>query len=319
MDRFIKKYKTENIIQIALDNSELSKPYIAYVINDDIIDWNSKKKDYSKDYLTFIAIEDGTFSFSGTSTANTLSYSIDNGATWIALANGANTPTINQGKSIMWKGTPTPLSTKGIGTFISTGKYNVVGNIMSILFGDNYKNQVNLSSKSYAYMRLFIHSKIVNAENLILPATTLVTNCYNYMFYGCTSLKTAPNLPATRVGYKSYSSMFGDCTSLKTAPELPATTLEYESYSLMFNGCTGLTTAPELPATTLANNCYNYMFQGCTSLNYIKCLATNVTSTYYTSNWVNNVSSTGTFIKAPNATWSTGTSGIPTGWTVQDA
>jgi hypothetical protein len=88
----------------------------------------------------------------------------------------------------------------------------------------------------------------------------------------------------------------------------------------MFNGCTSLTTAPELPATALTNYCYNYMFYGCSKLNYIKALFTTTPSTSYTNNWVSGVASSGTFVKNKNATWNvTGTSGIPSGWTVQTA
>ena len=88
----------------------------------------------------------------------------------------------------------------------------------------------------------------------------------------------------------------------------------------MFRGCTNLTTAPNLSATTLANYCYYGMFYGCTSLNYIKMLAININYTSCLSNWVKGVASTGTFIKHPNMTsLSSGTSGIPTGWTVQNA
>jgi hypothetical protein len=92
----------------------------------------------------------------------------------------------------------------------------------------------------------------------------------------------------------------------------------------MFYGCTNLTTAPVLPATTLASNCYTNMFNGCTSLNYIKAMFTTTPSgsspNYYTSNWVDGVASSGTFVKNSAATWTTtGTSGIPTGWTVQTA
>ena len=181
-----------------------------------------------------------------------------------------------------------------------------------------------------------------------LPATTLANNCYELMFSGCTSLTTAPSLPATTLAYGCYSSMFYGCTNLTTAPSiLPATTLADSCYGSMFQNCTSLTTAPQLPATTLANNCYEYMFQncrslttapsilpattlidscyhgmfsGCTSLNYIKCLATNISASNCTVNWVSGVSRTGTFVKNPSMTsWSTGTNGIPTGWTVQDA
>ena len=34
------------------------------------------------------------------------------------------------------------------------------------------------------------------------------------MFYGCTSLTTAPELPATTLAEACYSGMFCDCTSL---------------------------------------------------------------------------------------------------------
>ena len=88
----------------------------------------------------------------------------------------------------------------------------------------------------------------------------------------------------------------------------------------MFNGCTSLITAPELPAITLVDYCYNGMFQNCTNLNYIKAMFTTTPSTSYTNNWVSGVASSGTFVKNSAAEWDVrGTSGIPTGWTVQTA
>ena len=141
------------------------------------------------------------------------------------------------------------------------------------------------------------------------------------MFNGCTSLKTAPALPATTLAMYCYYNMFQGCKSLATAPkELPATTLADGCYFGMFQDCTSLTTAPELPATTLAMGCYYQMFQGCTKLNYIKCLATDISASYCTGNWVSGVAFTGTFVKARRMTsWTTGVSGIPTGWRVQNA
>ena len=81
-----------------------------------------------------------------------------------------------------------------------------------------------------------------------------------------------------------------------------------------------LTKASELPATTLATGCYRSMFVYCSKLNYIKCLATDISATDCTSSWVNGVASSGTFVKADSMeSWSTGTSGIPSGWTVTSA
>lgn len=280
--------------------------------------------DYSQDYLTFRALEDGTFSWSGTSSANCLSYSTDSGATWSTPAQKITTSTISSGNTIMWKGSGMSPTYNGIGTFYqSTPRFNVEGNIMSLLFGDNFSGQTDLTGYNNAFVFLFsrygYYGKIVNAENLILPASTMVDECYNSMFYNCTSLTAAPVLPATTLAENCYGGMFSGCTSLTTAPELPATELAVGCYYGMFAGCTSLTAAPELPATTLAEFCYGTMFRGCTSLNSITCLATNITADKCLSSWVDGVAASGTFIKAASmSSWTTGNSGIPSGWTVVD-
>lgn len=154
----------------------------------------------------------------------------------------------------------------------------------------------------------------------VLPATTLASNCYESMFSNCTGLTTAPVLSATTLASSCYEGMFRGCTSLTTAPVLSATTLADYCYSEMFGDCTSLTTAPVLSATTLAESCYGYMFYNCTNLNYVKCLATSFPWGDETMDWLDNVSPTGTFVKASGATgWSRDASGIPSGWTVQNA
>jgi len=66
----------------------------------------------------------------------------------------------------------------------------------------------------------------------------------------------------------------------------------------------------------LISNCYREMFYGCKKLNYIKCLATNISASYALYNWLKSASSTGTFYKKAGVTYPSDTSGIPTGWTV---
>lgn len=100
---------------------------------------------------------------------------------------------------------------------------------------------------------------------------------------------------------------------------LPATTLSEGCYKKMFYGCTGLTRAPELPAESLTKECYNCMFLGCESLNYIKCLATDISAYNCTANWLANVSLTGTFVQTQNNNiWRVkdSYSGIPKHWTI---
>lgn len=279
---------------------------------------SKKNSGYSEQYLTFEALENTTFKF----TENALQYSLNDGNTWTTLPADTDSPTITAGSKIMWKGIPDSISDEyGIGAFSATGNFEVSGNIMSLLYGDNFIGQTDLTGKSWAFLDLFTdNDKLIDAENLILPATTLARSCYSNMFYGCTSLTTAPELPMATLAFGCYDSMFQGCTSLTTAPELSATTLVEGCYDSMFQGCTSLTTAPELPATTLASYCYYEMFAGCTSLNYIKCLATDISAMYCITNWVSGVAATGTFVKESSASnWPTGQSGIPQGWTIQDA
>ena len=217
---------------------------------------------YENQYLTFEALEDGTFSFT-----NAVQYTIDNGATWTTLNANTASPTVTRGNKIMWKAEITPSWPSGVGTFSSTGRYNVEGNPMSLLFGDNFKGKTDLTGKNYALYGLFKDdSNVINAKNLSLPATTLANRCYNSMFWGCTSLVNTPALPATTLAESCYGNMFYGCSNLTTAPALPATTLAKNCYFSMFDSCKNLTTAPELPATTLADYCYEQMFASCTNL-----------------------------------------------------
>ena len=194
--------------------------------------------------------------------------------------------------------------------------YDVGGNINSLV-KVNFANDTNCYSFTNMFQDKF---KLKSAGNLILPATTLTDMCYKSMFGNCTSLTTAPELPATTLAMFCYNFMFDKCASLTTAPELPATTLVQGCYGSMFYDCTSLTAAPELPATTLTDMCYMEMFLGCINLNYIKCLATDISASICVYQWAWNVAATGTFVKAASiSTWETGVSGIPDGWTVQDA
>ena len=295
-------------------------------------------------YLTIVALEDGlTAALSG----NTVEYCVDGDENWKSLSPNTNTESINKGQTLSFRGNLTPASSKGIGRFTISKSCDLTGNCNSLLFGDYAKTNKSLSGMDYAFYNLFSNcSTIKNVSSHFLPATTLASwcyydmfyfckslttapelpattlssSCYRGMFYNCASLTTAPELPATKLADSCYYSMFQNCTSLTTAPALPATRLTNQCYSGMFGYCTSLTTAPELPATTLVSYCYGGMFNGCSKLNYIKALFTTTPSTSYTNYWVKSVASSGTFVKNKNATWNvTGTSGIPSGWTVQTA
>ena len=377
-------------------------------------------------YLTFTALEEGTFTLtigSGVSTSllESVAYSIDEGETWTTASNQDDetvtltTPTIRKGDRVLWKGVGTSMSVADTSTaqadrlasssiFSSSGKFIAAGNVMSLLYGDDFKGETSFEDNSSSNLALlFYNSKIVSADKMylpattatdnvylrmfngcslllaapdfllmtladnccyamfngctslktlpndLLPATTMTANCYRIMFANCTSLKEIPNgflpattlanvcyramfqkctslttvpsdlLPATTLANECYYGMFNGCTSLTTAPELPATTLAEICYDTMFNGCISLTTAPELPATTLVYGCYRNMFFGCYNLNSITCLATDISASECTFEWMKYVSSRGTFTKHISTdSWTRGISGIPSNWTVKN-
>lgn len=284
----------------------------------------------SGDYLTFYALEDVAFLFEGRN-GNTVQYSLDSGSTWATLSANTATPTITSGNTVLWKGELIPStnvsSGVGIGKFSSTGRFNLGGNPMSLLFGDNFRGQTSLSGKDYAFTSLFSGcSGLINAERLALPATTLSLECYAHMFSGCINLtKVSENLlPATALTNYCYQRMFRSCYSLTTVLELPALTLSKACYSGMFQYCSNLPQAPVLNARTLVTYCYAEMFNACSKLNYIKCLATNISAEGCTSLWISGVAKSGTFVKASSiSNWhicnTSSYDGIPCNWTIQDA
>lgn len=206
---------------------------------------------------------------------------------------------------------------------ITADTYNVGGNIMSLIYGDNFLNKTSFpNNSSYNFYGLFFSggsirdNKVVNANNLVLPATTLASSCYRNMFENCTSLTTAPALPATTLANTCYQGMFSGCSALTTAPALPATTLVDSCYNSMLSGCTSLTTAPTLPATTLTNGCYEFMFYGCTSLNSVTTYAQDISANSCISSWLYNVAAQGDFYNLGSASYTADSaSGIPSGWT----
>ena len=242
--------------------------------------------------LTFIADERGSFSFS-----DNVEYSIDAGATWHTLAANTNSPLIDRGFSILWRGNNNNSRGTGVGRFYSSGKFKAEGNPLSLVYGsDNYIGVTSLEGLHNIFNSLFKNSKITDAKNLSLQFTTLDTDCYygmfsgceyltlpptilpalrlkDYcyasMFYGCTRLTRTPALPATVAAVGCYNEMFMNCKSLSRVPtELPCTNLsscDY-CYAEMFSGCEALLEAPDLPATTLSSGCYQRMFMNCKSL-----------------------------------------------------
>lgn len=243
-------------------------------------------------------------------------YSLDKGTTWNQLASANQAITLlNAGDQVMFRGANA--SYNGNGQFIITKAAStrgmsgeaaakgmtrannsellchVFGNILSLIKSDGFAEMTELAAENEgAFKNLFADCPIDlssdEAKALVLPATTLVKDCYDNMFSGCTTLTKAPELPAQSLAENCYNSMFSNCASLEKTPELPAQTLAENCYNSMFKGCESLKEVAELPATTLEKGCYNSMFTDCKSLTEAPVLpATTLVSECYTGMFEN--------------------------------
>lgn len=279
--------------------------------------------DYANEYLTFVAQTDGVTIGLNNARSNVFQYSLDSGNTWNNLVNKQSTPSINNGDKIMFKASGLSVDgEKGIGRLHPSASASVEGNVMSLIYGDDFSGQTAIPN-NFQFRRLFSGAtNLTSAENFVIPATSLRKQCYSGMFQACTSLTKTPKAIGSSAmtwngGDYVMSDMFHGCTSLTTVSSglLPALNLGNQCYWYMFEDCSSLTETPHLLATEAATQCYQGMFKNCSSLNNVTCLLRNP-STY--SEWLDGVAANGTFYKNSNASWSSGSNGIPTNWTVVD-
>ena len=250
--------------------------------------------DYSRDYLTLDILTGGTVAWctAGAGANKTIEYSINGGA-WNTITSSSAPPTINvsDGDKVRLRGTNSTYASSNadyVGFSGGTASFDVEGNIMSLVYGDNFVNNTALTG-TYNFCSMFKQTNVISAENLILPATTLTPHCYRALFANSPTVTVAPALPATTLANACYRFMFQDAA---------------------------ITTAPDLLAPILVTDCYDGMFNNCLKLDYIRCLATDISAASATTGWVMSVASNGTFVKDANTEWPIGTSGIPSKWVV---
>lgn len=125
---------------------------------------------------------------------------------------------------------------------VVSGRYNAGGSVLSLFYGSEYlKNTTHLVGR---LRQLFAESKkIVSAKELVLATVyQQESGMYQELFKDCTLLKEPPKLPAT-LSPSCYRSMFYGCTSLTTAPSLLAskdTGVPRGWYREIYAGCSNL-------------------------------------------------------------------------------
>ena len=181
---------------------------------------------YIRKYLTIQAIETGTISvvISSGCSSMTISYSLDNGVTWIdnAFTTGTaktyTTPTISAGDRVLWKCISTDGSfSKEYGKvikFLSTKSCKMYGNILSMIYGDAFIGKNTVTDGFQTFRQNFTNLKVVDAEYLIIPVMTMKQYVAIMMFDGNTNLVKGPALVSDDIQAGALRQAFRNNTHL---------------------------------------------------------------------------------------------------------
>lgn len=191
------------------------------------IDGSKVKFGGGNEYLTFTALEAPLtvrLQKNGSPSTISLQYSTD-GSDWIDYTVDDNITVNNVNDKVMFKAKTTNTAfssnSNSLYKFYLNAACKVSGNIMSLL--DANCECTTLFDAGQAFRNLFEgETNLVDASELMLPATILTSYCYAYMFYHCTSLSAPPReLPATTPSNNCYQSMFEQCM-FQEAPAISA-------------------------------------------------------------------------------------------------
>jgi len=199
-------------------------------------------------------------------------------------------------------------------------------------------NQSNLSGfgnpqrirtvKTHGCDLMFSGTKITSAINL-----NGVTSAWPHAFYqmhkSCLNLTTASNLNGlTEINPYTCAYMYEGCSLIVDPPEMNnVTIIRNDGMAYMFSQCSSLTKGVNLKSVTsidfnsgtttagLLGSCYRL----CTSIT--EAYAPNISDlsdVNILKNWLYGASSTGRAYKKSNATFISGSNGLPTGWTSEN-
>lgn len=193
-------------------------------------------------WFRLTAIEDSVFTLTIPSqvTASQIvdvSYSIDEGTTWVTTSNSSSavtitTPQVMTGDSVIWKGHASQwgVNNYNFAAFTSTGKFNVSG-LISYLFTES---KTSPTQKSRLFSGMFYgSSNLVSAKDLEIPDIPQTTSSNSHI----------------------CAYMFQNCTSLTTSPTLQFKSLMTNHFLRAFQGCSQLSSITMLATSVSANNC----------------------------------------------------------------
>ena len=198
MREFIHRFNSESDFENLYFSSAYTEPWLSStrieesgggITNSIRVKYN--KNEYEKlleTPLTFEITVDGDIVWKKLNNAPsiTIEYSL-NGEDWIEVTSTTDGALIHvvSGDTVQFRGNNTSYGTNydNCNAFSgSTAQFNAKGNIMSLINSTNFRELAALTSR-YTFARLFDGCNgLTDASKLLLPATTLVSNCYQNMF-----------------------------------------------------------------------------------------------------------------------------------------
>ena len=304
MARHIKKYDCTSERMADGKSGVLVNPYVAEINGN--IDYNSQTLTEDPNFKSYFWVDRFVdFDFANFN----LTYNYEPGIYGVLYYS------TDTGETKTWTEYTEPIAITGRTYFKRTGvqasskiftsdspyySYKIGGNIFSLIISDDYLNEnYEFSATTDLIGGLFKgDNKVLNAENLV----------YNFIY----------KLKYPQYTFYPLNATFSGATEFQVPPAYIK--FPYAAGYNLSNSfrATSLSTAPEFifPNPNATTN-VSGIFRGCSSLSNVKCLKTGSNITF--TNWLNGVSASGTFTKNKNSTWSSGVSGIPSGWTIVDS
>ena len=219
---------------------------------------------------------------------------------WTSTNSPGTAITLNAGATIYLKGKVNTFCSSGsanqwvgFDSNSTSNKIHIGGNIMSLFYAENFRENTEFDSTYTAHCVGMFHTfkGLVDASKLVLPAKTLTKWSYGHMFQYSAQLQYPPIIEMNNIQAASTCKyMFHSCSSLLETPILYPTTHNSKTY------------------------CYDYMFTNCSSLKtiYIHMLTWGGSNRSVFSG----VASSGTIYMRSDATWTPSSYNLPSGWTV---
>lgn len=176
---------------------------------------------------------------------------------------------------------------------------------------------------------------LLNAPNLSSVKRVHKNGCES-MFRECGSLINASDFNPDVIAETSCAYMFFNCSALENAPTTLSANKHFDTdgetivdglcdlcYTYMFNGCSSLVASPRIGATIIpsagasTSAPLNQMFADCSNLSAITIDYLGNFEDNKFNNWVNKVSSKGTFYYNGNDITHFNPSAIPEGWEIK--